>query len=1009
MNDAVHIDFETRSRVDIAKAGAERYARDASTSMLCLAWCFDGETEPSAIAYHEAPPARLIEHVRAGRPVWAHNAAFELAIWNEVLHARAPTIWPRLEASQVYDTMACALMMALPASLGELASVLRISDQKDDEGKRLMLRLAKPDKESGQFSDPDADLPRLIEYCKQDVRAEMGVMKHLVMLPPFERELWVLDHKINNRGIPLDIGTIKRLSSLAERERARVHDDVAVTTLGAAGSANEVKNLIEFLAGEGVATAKLRAGDVDALLAGNLSDAAREVLELRREASKVSAKKLDAMLARVCDDGRARGTVQFMGAGNTGRWAGRGIQVQNLKRTPKGYDVDDVIRWSLRDDGADVIRAWYGSAIDAVSLAVRGMIKAPDGYKLIANDYSNIEGRVLAWVANETWKLDAFKAYDTFKLDEHGRKIPDPKKKGEFLRMGYDLYLVAYGASFGKHPTDVTEDERQIGKVQELALGYQGGKGAFASMAINYGIRVVEDDDETRHEKNTLTVSQVEEIKKAWRAAHPNVVKFWHMLEEAAINAVRNRGAVYRVGPVAYRVSGNYLMCRLPSGRCLFYAGPSIIEVPGISTVKEVETLCEAVAAFIKQVNEETGAMLEPPKPIDISRDTFERALDRVADYLLALQDAGLKQFAERALEIYEAMPNDKRPALQTWGTDSKTKKWGRRRPYGGLLCVAGDAEVLTDSGWKRLDAVTSSDRIYDGVEFVRHDGLALQGYKNTISVDGVRMTPDHKVLTSAGWISADETPGKLRPNVREPQSRYVANACLSGVARDARQMRTAVSQIVETIRRAGCNGLPGMANVCGVLARHGFKLFNRADAGSHQPRWQLLPGKLSVGLAACSRPQQTRHVSPHGQRNDVGGFIGNDGHKQDDALFAHCPRRERFGFVKAGELCEPVYDLINCGPRRRFVVRGTNGPFIVHNCENLVQAIARDILAAALVRLEKASYRPVMHIHDEVVCEVLANFGSQAEMARIMTVLPDWAHGLPIAASGWEGKRYRK
>lgn len=737
MRDAAHIDFETRSRVNIAKAGAERYARDASTSMLCLAYGFDDERDIGAVTFHEKPPARLIEHVKAGRPVWAHNAAFELAIWNEVLHDRMPNDWPRLEPSQVYDTMACALMMALPASLGELAAVLRVSEQKDDEGRKLMLRLAKPDKKTGEFIDPTAELPCLVEYCKQDVRAEMSIMRHLVMLPPAERALWVLDHKINNRGVPLDIETIKRLSALAERERGRVHDEVASLTGGAAFSANQVAALIEFLGENGVTTETLKKADIDALLKGDIaSDTARKVIELRSEASKVSAKKLDAMLARACDDGTAKGTLQFMGAGNTGRWAGRGIQTQNLKRTPKGYDVADVIEWSKRDDGADVIRAWYGSVIDAVSLSVRGMIAAPAGYKLIANDYSNIEGRVLAWCAGETWKLEAFRAFDD--------------------GIGHDLYKVAYGASFGKHAGDVTDDERQIGKVQELALGYQGGKGAFASMAINYGIRVVEDDDETRHAKNTLTVSQVEEIKRGWRKAHAATEKLWHLTEEAAINAVKAKGSIYRVGPVAYRVSGNYLMCRLPSGRCLFYAGPSIIQVPNMRIAGEVTRLCEEMQEHLG----ETGTA----PAVDISRRTAEqaqRALDQLA--IRVAGEAELIGFSDRAFMIASELAENTRDALQTRGTDSKTRKWGRRRPYGGMLV------------------------------------------------------------------------------------------------------------------------------------------------------------------------------------------------------------------------------------------------------ENYVQAIARDILAAALTRLEASGYSVVMHVHDEAVACVPEAFGSQDDMARVMLELPPWANGLPLAASGWQGKRYRK
>lgn len=761
VTDEVHIDFETRSRANIKKTGAERYALDPSTSMLCLAWAFGDEPEVDAIPFWENPAPRLIEHVKAGRPVWAHNAAFELAIWNYCLHARAPHIWPRLEPSQTYCTMAQAHMMALPGDLASLAEVLRIADQKDDAGKQLMLKLSKPDKRSGDFLDPAEDMPRLIEYCKQDVRAERGAGKHLVMLPELERRLWVLDHTINNRGVPIDVESVRRLVAVAQDERVRINDDVAFETMGDVSSANKVKALIQFLRDNDIETETLKAADISRLLAGDIkSEAARKVLELRDEARKTSAKKLDAMLARLCPDETCKGVHQFMGAGNTGRWAGRGVQTQNLKRTPKTFKVEDVVEWTKRDDGADMVRYWYGSVIDAVSLSVRGMIRAPAGRKLIANDYSNIEGRVLAWYAGETWKLEAFRDFDN--------------------GVGHDLYKVAYGRSFGKDPADVNDDERQIGKVQELALGYQGGVGAFASMAINYGIRVVKDDDETRGAKNTLTESQTQDIKRAWRKAHPNVEKSWHLTEEAAINAVRHRGSVFRAGPVAYRVSGNYLMCRLPSGRCLFYAGPSIIEVPNRLAGIRVEELCERVAKACEAYNEVRTAdwlaicgygmempgdtHIRAPDAIDISRDTYERAEYKLRKYVLDLQTLPLsKELKEEALTLLRELPELKRDALQTWGTDSKTRKWGRRRPYGGLLV------------------------------------------------------------------------------------------------------------------------------------------------------------------------------------------------------------------------------------------------------ENAVQAIARDILAAAMLRLEEAGYEIIMHVHDEIVACVPRDFGSQADMARIMVQLPTWARGLPIAASGWQGERYRK
>jgi DNA polymerase len=252
-----------------------------------------------------------------------------------------------------------------------------------------------------------------------------------------------------------------------------------------------------------------------------------------------SVAKSEALLRGMSADGRARGLLQFHAAG-TGRWAGRRFQPQNLKR-PQIEDTDTAISILMAGD-ADLVEALYGEPLSVVGDCIRGMVAAPPGKKIVAADYANIEGRVLAWLAGESWKLDAFRAYDA--------------------GTGPDLYKVAYGRAFGIAPKDVSKPQRQIGKVMELALGYQGGVGAFQTMAVNYGVRLPDEE--------------VEGLRDGWRSAHSAIKAFWWDLERAAIEAVENPGMTTAVRDIRFKVAGSFLFMRLPSGRFLAYAYPEI-------------------------------------------------------------------------------------------------------------------------------------------------------------------------------------------------------------------------------------------------------------------------------------------------------------------------------------------------------------------------------------------------------------------------------------------------
>lgn len=296
--------------------------------------------------------------------------------------------------------------------------------------------------------------------------------------------------------------------------------------------------------GTGVYTETLDKESVAQILASDIHPAARRALELRQEGGKASVDKIDALLNGMDADGRARGLLQFHAA-NTGRWGGRRFQPQNILRPDEAFDIDGAIDTILNHPTAramDILDAMYGTPITCVSYTLRGMVKAPKGKKIVAADFSNIEGVVLAWLAGERPRLLAFREY--------------------FAGKGPDLYCVAASGIYGRTVTKANKEERQIGKVAELACGYGGGVGAFQTMAAAYGVKVPDD--------------QANEIKTAWRDANPAIVQFWQELEDAAIEAIYHPGRAVSAGPITYKKVGSFLWCRLPSGRALCYPYPEV-------------------------------------------------------------------------------------------------------------------------------------------------------------------------------------------------------------------------------------------------------------------------------------------------------------------------------------------------------------------------------------------------------------------------------------------------
>jgi DNA polymerase bacteriophage-type len=529
-------DVESRSTVRLDDAGAWRYAADPTTEILCIGYAID-DGDPRIWIPGDPIPTEFVE--AATNPNWllvAHNDAFERAIETRILNPRYG--WPLIPLVRRRCTMAASLANALPGKLENVCAALGLPG-KDAEGHRVMLKMAKP-RRPRKGEDPNGiywhDIPelraRLYTYCKRDVEVERALYRRLKPLSAAERKVWRLDAIINERGLYVDVGLAMAARSIVLAEQAAIDVEIAEITNGEITSVHQVERIKTFLERHGHAIGGVTKKSVAAALAHDLSDTVRRVLELRRDGARASANKLDSLLAGVDEDSRLRGTLRYHGS-STGRWSGSRFQPQNLKKSGD-VDIDAAIAAVRTGDLAKVRE--LGAPLSVVGDISRAMICAAPGHVLIGADFSAIESRVLAWVADETWKLETYRKYDATGNPE------------------FEPYCVMASQALRRTVTPEDKAGRSFGKTYDLAFGFGGGLGAWRKF----------DSSETYSD------AEIEAFKDAFRNNHPATVKFWHALENAAIRCVTFGGRV-ALERIIFDYTDGTLYLTLPSGRRLAY------------------------------------------------------------------------------------------------------------------------------------------------------------------------------------------------------------------------------------------------------------------------------------------------------------------------------------------------------------------------------------------------------------------------------------------------------
>lgn len=608
----LHVDFETRSPVDLRKTGVHKYAEHPDTGIWLASWAFDAE-EPETTWFlgprgpdHTVSglPQRVLQHIRDGGAMYAHNAEFEHVMWSVVLKRMFPGIpVPRLD--QWFDTAAEAAAMALPRHLARVTSVLGLDQQKDEKGGRVMLQLARPRKydENGRpiwWEDP-TKLATLATYGLQDVRAERAVYHAVRRLGDRERKIYVLDKTINDRGVRLDVPLVRAMKDLAEQEIDAQDAKLREATEGQVEATTQVARIKSWLATRGVETDSIdKAALRDLLSRSDLPEDVSIALNARAEAAKSSVKKLGAMLDVTMLDGRARGLLLYHAA-RTGRWGGRTIQPQNFPR-PDVKDIESYIPKVL--DGS-IVNSGV-SVLTVLSSMLRSTIIANPGEQLYVGDFSAIEARGVAWAAQEHQLIEAFR---------EGRPI--------YKEMAAEIY---------GRPVESIEKgtiEYQIGKNTILGAGYGMG-----------GCRQKNRPDEpTKFEQMVKAQTGIEispefscKAITTYRTKYERVKNHWYATENAAIKAVQAPGAVFRSGPIKFTHRGAYLWMILPSGRPLAYFQPKIVEreTPWGDVKDAIEVSQENQVTRQWERTALYGGLLVENEVQALSRDVMAEAMLRV-------------------------------------------------------------------------------------------------------------------------------------------------------------------------------------------------------------------------------------------------------------------------------------------------------------------------------------------------------------------------------------------
>ena len=594
MKRTLAIDIETYSDVDLVRSGVYAYTTSPKFEILLFAYSFDDdEVKVIDLATGETLPNEIILALEDEKIIkTAFNANFERVCLSKYLNKK-------LSAKSWRCTAVQAASLGLPLSLDGVAQVLGLQKQKMKEGKELIKYFSvpcKPTKSNGERNRnyPHHSLERwevFKKYCAQDVEVEKAIRKRLERYPIItsEQEIYVLDQEINDRGILIDTKLVEKSIECENIHKEDIYAEAQKLT--GLENPNSVIQLKQWLLENGVEVESLSKKTV-ADLAKDAEEDVQRLLNLRSQLSKTSVKKYEAIERVLCADKRVRGLLQFYGANRTGRWAGRLVQVQNL---PQNHIKDLTLARDLVKNGEfETLDMLFDNVSQVLSELIRTAFIPKENHRFIVADFSAIEARVIAWLAEEKWRLNVF--------NSHGK-----------------IYEASASQMFKIPIEEITKTSplRQKGKISELALGYGGSVGALAAMgALDMGVKEEE----------------LQGLVSKWRQANPNITKLWWDIDKAAIKVVKEKSFEV-VGKIKIFYEKGIMFITLPSGRNLSYIKPRLetnkfgrkgITYEGIGATKKWERIETYGPKLVENIVQATARDLLAEAMINVDKKGYE-------------------------------------------------------------------------------------------------------------------------------------------------------------------------------------------------------------------------------------------------------------------------------------------------------------------------------------------------------------------------------------------------
>lgn len=957
----LELDYETRSEADLKRIGPYLYALHPSTEVLCVSWAL-GDEEPK-IWWPDHPKfstgtlEELVGHLLDEEVIiCAHNAGFERCITRFVL-SRYVGLQSKsnklrdLEANRFQCSAAQAAAVAIPRSLEGASLVMGLSEQKDMDGNRLVKKYMKPRPawrkwkatrarlEPKKYYDDDFELMAIGEYCIQDVKVERLLKKSLPPLTPYERLVWLKNQEMNSHGFSVDTEAVEIIRNLMRKEVKRLERELVELTDGAVTTAGQRDKFIEWLRTRGVEIPNLRAKVVEEFLKDEtLEPKAKRALKIRAMVSKTSNKKYHVLSERVGPDGRVRDLALYHGA-STGRETGTGFQPHNLPRGTIEVSSDYAIDIIKETKDLEEIEFLVGPPFEVFSSSIRGMIKATDGYEIIAADLNAIECRVLNWVAGNEDVLEAF-------------------------RNNEDPYRKMASRIFGEPMDSITSSQRFLGKTAELGClapdtEVLTDSGYKKLIDINLTDKLWDGVEWINHEgvklmgrKPVIKVMGVEATED-----HLFMLKNYQWLPFASL--AENRDSLRSAIEAAQLPLGVTLSPRTATASQHWQSRAHAVGLQSIPS-RWVTSGAVNLKAAIDALKKTALRLIKDTGVTPISYLTTSIARDFLTAYLL-LSVGAIRKLAgptvTTAVEVLKSLSLGEKTALNFLaispvlgaGIDHRSKwtastliKGTSPVTYASLL---NQKTVKIKEAWP-LSVEKSKDLklVYDIVNAGPRNRFTIkcEGGHLIAHNCGYQMGADRFYQTCIEWGVPDVTEdlAKLAVKVyRESHSKVV------------RAWGLAERAATEAILKKGTT----------------IKVLKCAWHYDGSFLWCQLPSGRSL---AYKSPSVRMVKTPW------------------------------------GDMVRKLYYWSVDSKTKKWKEQGSYGG---HAVENICQGIARDVTVSGILNISRAGYRYLFQCHDEIISEKLVGTGSVKEFVALMTAAPPWAKGLPISAEGWSGPRYKK